>query len=319
MTVATPQLHFVWLGQTFPYHARLAIESATVAMPDSPIDVHLVGAWPHGEDFERVARLPAVTVRPVSIGSTFETSPGGADAYADLFDRLRATSPAACSNLVRLGVLHQHGGVYLDTDTIVVKPVHDPAVCGTFIGAEQVWALNRRRVEGQLGLLDRARAVTWAIAWCEGRLDARLAGGRLRRSERAERRKLWRLQVNNAVIGATPGSAFIADCLRRALRIDPSFRFALGPSMLDDVVGERPHGVRVLPPSRFYAVPPGQSYRLFEDRYLELPPDAQIIHYVASNHRRLLTSLGADDRRFETEVGVFWSHARRVRAAAVLV
>ena len=263
VTVATPQLHFVWLGQTFPYHARLAIESATVAMPDSPIDVHLVGAWPHGEDFERVARLPAVTVRPVSIGSTFETSPGGADAYADLFDRLLATSPAACSNLVRLGVLHQHGGVYLDTDTIVVKPVHDPAVCGTFIGAEQVWALNRRRVEGRLGLLDRARVVSWAAAWFGGRLDARLAGGRLHWSERTERRKLWRLQVNNAVIGAPPGSAFIADCLRRALRIDHSFRFALGPSLLDDVVGERPHGAQVIAQRR-------RPFRVRPER-LELP------------------------------------------------
>lgn len=315
VTVHPPHLHFVWLGPTFPYHARLAIESAVVAMPSSPIDVHLLGTWPRGEDFERVAALPSVTVRPVSLRSTFATSPGGPDAYRELFNRLRRSSPAACSNLIRLGVLHQHGGIYLDTDTIVLKPLHEPQSCGAFVGAEHVWALNRRRIEHQLGFRDRTRAVAWAVGWCEGRLDSRLTGGRLGLNERSERRGNWRLQVNNAVIGAPPGADFVERCLVRARQIDPSLRFALGPSLLDDVTNAHPASVHVLPPSRFYAVPPGQSYRLFEDRFLQLPSDAHVIHYVASNHRRLLASLTEDDRRFDSEAGVFWSHARRVRSA----
>ena len=69
----------------------------------------------------------------------------------------------------------------------------------------------------------------------------------------------------------------------------------------------------MLPPSRFYAVPPGQSFRFFDDYRLRLPQDAQVMHYVASNHRDVLEALDVDDPRFDDGQGVFWTEARRVR------
>src|SRR5262245_17363106 len=115
-------------------------------MPDAPISVQLVGTWPRSAEFDRVSHIPNVSIVPVEPSSLFATSPGGSAGYADLFERLCAGSPAALSNLVRLGVLYRDGGVYLDTDTIVLRPLHDPDEHGAFVGVERVWSLNRRRL-----------------------------------------------------------------------------------------------------------------------------------------------------------------------------
>lgn len=43
---------------------------------------------------------------------------------------------------------------------------------------------------------------------------------------------LWsRLDVNNAVIGARPGSSFIRRVLTAALEVEPTRRYALGPTL----------------------------------------------------------------------------------------
>ena len=155
-----------------------------------------------------------------------------------------------------------------------------------------------------------ARAARWAAC----RFDAALARGRLGLANRISSGGHTRLQINNAVIGAPAESGFVALALEHALDVDPTVRFALGPNLLDDVAAALPSAVTVVPPSRFYAVPPGESYRYFDDATVELPLDAQVIHYVASNHRRLLDRLGPDDRRFDTGDAQFWKQARRVRA-----
>src|SRR5262245_41604269 len=103
-------------------------------MPDAQIAVHVVGSPPRSAEFDRVSLLPNVSIRDADLTAVFATSPGGPSTYAELFGRLRDGSPAALSNLVRLGILHRHGGVYLDTDTIVVRRLHDPLEHGPFVG-----------------------------------------------------------------------------------------------------------------------------------------------------------------------------------------
>lgn len=306
--------HFVWCGNTLPYHARLAVESALVAMPDAEIHMHFVGPRAQGEHAAVVAGYPRVTVHDVVPADLFATCPGGPRPYLELLDRITPTSAAAVSNVVRLGVLHQLGGVYLDTDVIVVRGLHDPSAHGAFVGREHVWAGNRARVEGSFGPLAVLRSAPWALTWLARRADSGVLGGRARFAERLADRAT-RLQVNNAVIGAPAGSAFVTAALDRARFVDPAPRFALGPSLLDDVASREPACVRLVPPSRFFPVPPGQSYRLFEDVRLTLPVDTQVVHYVASNHRRLLATLGPGDRRFATRQAPFWRLGAEVQAA----
>lgn len=315
MTDVPLRLHFVWTGARFPYHARLAIESAIVALPEALVDLDVVGTLPNGRHFDVVARRDQVRVERWSPGSLFEPLPAGARPYHDLYARLPAGSAAAVSNLARLAILFQRGGVYLDTDVIVLRGLHSPDTHGAYVGLERVWTANRDRVARGLGPLAAIRATPWAARWAACRLDLLATQGRLGLADRIRNDGTTRLQVNNAVIGAPTQSEFIAVALAQALEVDPSVRFALGPSLLDDVATACPRLVNVVPSSRFYAVPPGESDRLFHDRTLQLPCDAQVMHYVASNHRRLLDRLDIDDPRFEHGAAPFWKHARRVRAA----
>ena len=304
--------HFVWLGRHFPYHCRLAVESAVVAMPTGTVHVHVFGGT-SGPHLDAVRAHDQVRVLEREPEEMFDRLPVDARALLDLWER--CPGPAARSNLARLAILFRFGGVYLDTDVIVLRGLHDPDRHGAYVGSEMVWSHNRRRIERGLGPVVALRSTPWAIGSALARLDIALTHGRWRMADRRVGTAGRRQQVNNAVIGAPKGTSFIAMALQRATEIDPSFRFALGPSLLDDVARAAPGLVHVVPPSRFYAVPPGQSYRFFGDHQLVLPPDAQVLHYVASNHRSLLDGLEVDDPRFATGRGAFWTEARRVRRA----
>ncbi|MFP5487991.1 MAG: glycosyltransferase [Acidimicrobiia bacterium] len=305
--------HFVWTGARFPYHARLAVESALVSMPDAFASIHVVGPLPDGPHLRSVAGHDRVRVVRTRLDECFESCPFGAAPYLALASRL--VTPASISNLVRLAVLHRDGGVYLDTDVLVLRGLHDPERHGAYVGREWVWSTNRARIEGTWTWRDRIAAVPWAIRRSLVHVDARAAGGRLRAADRVDPERYHRLQVNNAVIGAPPRAAFVEAALAAALDVDPTRRFALGPTLLDDVARALPGTVHVVPPTRFYAVPPGDSVRYFRDRRLEHPIDAQVMHYVASNHRRLLSTLDVDDPRFARHPAPFWRRAAEVRAS----
>lgn len=315
VTARRPRLHFVWMGR-LPYFARLAIESAAVVMPDAEITLHVHGGIHRNMHIDRLLRSTAITIDQVSVPELFEHCAAGADPYIRLIAGLR--SPAAISNLLRLAILHRDGGVYLDTDILMLRPVHDPTDHGAFVGREWVWEQNQRRVSGHDTVRDRMDVAVWATDWALRRLDARIARGGWGIASRPPAPQRSRLQVNNAVIGAPSGSRFVERALDTALDVDPTVRFALGPTLLDAVSTAGPRDVQVLPPSRFYAVPPAHSFRYFEDESLELPCDAQIMHVVASNHRRLLARLDEHDRRFDHRVAPYWRHGRAVRAATHL-
>lgn len=302
--------HFVWLGREFPYHARLAVESAVVAMPTGRVTVHTFGGTT-GRHLDALRIWPQVRITERVPEEALCDLPVEAGRLLDLWRR--CPGPAARSNLARLAILHRVGGVYLDTDVLVLRGLHDPDRHGSYVGSELVWAHNRQRVERGLGPVLALRSAPWAIGSALGRLDVALTHGRWRLADRRVGTTGRRLQVNNAVIGSPREGHFVATAIERCVDVDPSKRFALGPTLLDDVATSAPSLVSVLPPSRFYAVPPGQSYRCFGDHVVTLPPDAMVMHYVASNHRSLLAELEPDDRRFATGLGPFWVEARRVR------
>lgn len=308
----------MWLDGPLPYHGRLALESALVAMPAAEVHLHLVGTTTrpvvgHADvHVAEVARRERVVVHRHAPDALLAATPDPG-AVLELWHRIPAGAASARSNLARLAILLARGGVYLDTDVLVLRPLADPDEVGCYVGAERVWALNRTRVTSGLGPIDLVRAIPWAVGTALARLDARLLGGTARLAELPLPASVHRLQVNNAVIGAPAGAPFVRRALERALAVDPRVRFALGPTLLDDLRRDEPALVDVVPPVRFYVVPPGRSYRWFEDRRLRVPVEAEVMHYVASNHRRLLRTLTVDDPRFEQGRAPFWTEARRVR------
>jgi hypothetical protein len=303
------------MGGRFPYHCRLAVESVVDVMPDAFVEIHIIGERPDAPHLAAAESLSQVRVVAERFEELFETCPGGPTPYLDLLGRLPVASPASVSNLARLAILLRDGGVYLDTDVLVFHRLDTPDDIGAFVGMEQVWAGNRSRVTGELGFGGALRATPWAASWLANRVSCRLTRGRFVRNQDVSPPRWSRVQANNAVLGAPKSSEFITRTLEKTLTVDPSARFALGPSLLDDMCRSEPDLVRVMAPSRYYPIPPGQSYRCFEDAHFPLPPDTQVLHYVASNHKRLLGTLDIDDPRFDTRQAPFWRRAREVRTS----
>ena len=173
-------------------------------------------------------------------------------------------------------------------------------------------ARTGRRVEHALRLVgSRPRACRGRSRWAAGpaREQAAYTAASVRLSASAVR-SASRLQVNNAVIGAPPGARFIGRGAARARSMSTRcVRYALGPNIARRRRQRSPADRAPRPAVRTsMPVPPGRSYRHLRGPHARrCRQTPRSMHYVASNHRRLLASLRAGR-----------SPIRRTRAGGVL-
>jgi hypothetical protein len=294
----------IWSGPSLPYPAVLSLASALAADPDAEVELHLLGDSQPTPELTQLATDPRCSVHHIDLDRLL-TAP-----VRRLFDAIPPGAHAARSNVLRVALLHRRGGVYLDLDTFLLRPLHGLAP-GAFAGLERVWLHDRDRVEGRLLVRHWPATAGWGVAWAAKRADSSLFHGRGRLADRL--RFIDGLfhteQMNNAVIGAPAGSDLTAAMLERAVRCDPTVRYALGPALLHDTLATNPRLATVLPPEVFYEISPGESHRFFQDRTLRLGDSAAVVHYVNSNHRALLASIRPGDDRFHRPE-VFWRLAR---------
>jgi Glycosyltransferase sugar-binding region containing DXD motif len=309
--------HFVWTGRRFPYFARLAIESVRVVEPRAEIALHVFGDAPAAEALAPVVRAGVMISRfdPVAGFDGLGVDPV---ALRGLFARIPAAAASAHSNLVRYAVLARHGGVYLDCDVLLLRSLRDLRAHDAFVGEERVLAIDAAWQAGERAMW----MIPAAAAWLAGRSTARLAsalrsGALARLAARLEPH--WQASaINNAVIGARPGARFVRRLLDGALAANARVRYALGPTLITDVVRRDPSDVAVLPPSAFYAIPPSYSFQLFSGGDRALPADARLLHAVSSNHRALLASLDERVVRSRADRGIYYRAAAQVAAEAGL-
>ena len=280
---------FVWTGRSFPKMYALAIDSVLAADPEARVVVHCFGERPSSIDFDRATGTPRVTVDRIEPARIFGELPPHLQRVSAIYESL-PPSAAARSNLLRYALLYLHGGIYLDFDTITLRPLADLVDGPCFVGVERVWSLDERRVAGESGVLRSPAALLWLSIWVIKRVDSTVFHGRLRLAERTRRSnsRLTHLQANNAVIGAAPRAEFLDRLLRSAHSVNPEVRYSTGPTLIDRVRRTSPHLVEVLPPDYFYGVEPAESFRYFLDRTLRLHPNSAVVHYVGSNSRRFL-------------------------------
>jgi Glycosyltransferase sugar-binding region containing DXD motif len=312
--VAVPRRYLlVWIGDGFEYPYRLTVDSILQADPAAEVEIHLVGPRPSSVHFTAMVDSDArISLHHVDLDRLFATHPR----CRAVFDSIPRSAPAALSNLVRYALLHRRGGVYVDFDVLLQRGVHDIAGGRPFIGVERVWAHDRPRLEGRWTWRMLPGTTGWALAWAARRADSRLLHGRAKLGDRLRLvDPLWsELQPNNAVIGAAAGCAFVEHLLDAAASVDPTVRYALGPSLVTSVAAANPGSVQLLREAVFYPVPPGESHRFFEDRTLSLRSETALIHYVNSNHRALMRTIEPGDQRFTTRTEVFWQIARTLEA-----
>lgn len=271
--------HFVWIGAELAYVHVLAVASAALHGGFERVLFHHTDELEDHPHFAELARVPKVEARRLAPHALLEAAGG-----ARLVDCYRALArPAAQSNLIRVALLHESGGVYLDTDTLTRKSFA-PLLArgGVFCGEERlVFPV------GAAGLLARLRPS--AIARVAVRDALRRLPGGFRQFRRLERH--YPARVNNAVLGSEPRHAFVRDLIARMSAFPAErrrVRYALGTHLLQTAVAEwRAEGLTVLSPAAFFPLGPEISEHWFRirprvDVSEVLSDETYVVHWYAS-------------------------------------
>jgi hypothetical protein len=292
-----PDFFFIWSGDRFSLLFRIAVSLVSCHHPDARVVVYVVGPSPTSVHFQALLEDGTAEVVALDPAEVLGRLPLALSGAADVYSRLPRASHAARSNILRYALLHDHGGVYLDTDVLTVARFPDLDGVDAAIGLETVWSGDRRRVSGDRTVWMSPTTCAWALAYSAVRCDSLLASGRLGVAGRIDRfGHAWtELQANNAVLASSPRSQFIAEVLAGIGEVDSAIRYSTGPTLVHDVLSGTNANVRVFGPDVFYSIPPGQSFRLFEDVTFRLPDSAVAVHVAASNHETRVARMSATD------------------------
>jgi hypothetical protein len=251
--------HFVWLGSELPWVHLLAVASAAQRGGFDAVQFHHTDSLDASPVFRDILRLERVQTRPLDPAALLERTGGPplVDCYRDL------TTPAARSNLLRVALLAEQGGVYLDTDTLTLRSF--APLCaegGAFCGEERLVF----PVHAAYGPFSRVRPSALL------RMAARDLARRLPDGHRLFRRieRHYPTAPNNAVLASEPHHPFVAELLTRMATLPRArrrVRYALGTHLLQSAVRAwNGPGLRVLPPEVFYPLAPEISEHYFRLR-----------------------------------------------------
>ena len=278
--------HFIWFGSELPWIYAFAVQTAALRGGFERVIFHHLDDLSPSPWWGDLLAFPGVQSSRLRVPELLEETGGPGPALVDIYRGLQ--QPAARANLVRAALLLRHGGVYLDTDTVIVaslEPLRRQA--GAFCGAERVafpghlrWHRNPLGFGlalGRSGLRDLVRRLPdgWRL---------------FRRVEH-----LYPTAANNAVLAADRGHRFIRDLLERMVRLPRwrrRLRYELGTTLLQVAVAEYDgQDLVVHEPGVFYPLGPEISQHWFRPRrqpYLRevLLPETRVVHWYASVRTR---------------------------------
>ncbi|MGD8316174.1 MAG: glycosyltransferase [Myxococcales bacterium] len=273
--------HFVWYGTKLPYLHALAIRSAATHGGFDSVRLHHTHSLDEPDYIRSLRDLPNFRLVPLDDRELCDQT--GGPALADLLTALG--SPVARSNLVRTALVYRDGGVYLDMDTLTIRPFDDVrSRAPGFVGQEhivfpgKVVASRDPRVKAKAYLMTTVRD-----------LYRRIPHG-YRYFRRIEH--YYHRAVNGAVFGAVAGHGFWAAymaAMTRAPRKHWNMPHALGTHLLQSVYESYDEGdLHTFPPPYFYPLAPEMSahwfrfYRGGVDPMEVLDPRTCCVHWYAS-------------------------------------
>ena len=304
--------HFVWYGSRLPYLHALAIRSAATHGGFESVRLHHTDAL---DDLPHVASLqdlPNLELVPLDDRALCEEASG--PSLADLVAQLE--SPVARSNLVRTALVYRDGGVYLDMDTLTIRPFDEVrAKAPGFLGEEhivfpeEVVSSWDPRVKAKAYLKTTVRDVF-----------RRLPYG-YRHFPRIEQH--YHRAVNGAIMGGAPGHAFFERYLGEMTKV-PRARWnkphALGTHLLQATYkGYDGDDLYTFPPPYFYPLPPEISahwfrfYRDGVDPMEVLDPKTCCVHWYASvRTKEIVETIGKTELQTLAGQQLFAALATRV-------
>jgi Glycosyltransferase sugar-binding region containing DXD motif len=283
-------VHFCWIGSRLPWAYAFAVISASARGGMDEVILHHTDELEDGPVLRALRQTPGVRLSrtdPWACLAPVQAELGLAERLTGLYDRL--SSPVMRADVMRAAILHSHGGIYLDLDTLTVAPLTPLLGVPHFIGLEYiVWP---RWVRSSRSPLVWARHLSLDVM--------RKAMRRAPQGWRAFRllQGLYFCGVNNAVMGGMPGAPLFAAYLRAMAALPPAHLaepYALGPDLLQAIVdSDPPPGLTIHAPGAFYPLPPEISEHWFRrcphaDAVLGavLSPDTRVAHWYASVRTR---------------------------------
>ncbi|NBU38649.1 MAG: hypothetical protein EBS32_10540, partial [Actinobacteria bacterium] len=246
----SPDFFFLWSGDEFSHLFRMAVRSVRMHNPSADIRVYVTGRWPDSPNFEGMTSDGCASVIRIDADDVIDLLPAHLRGVADLYRKLPTHAHSARSNILRYALLYLHGGVYLDTDVLMLGAFPERGEADALIGTERVWKGDGDRVAGDASVWLRPSTWGWAVSWALTRADSLFFAGALGLAHRLARiSDAWMTsQANNAVISARRESRFMERLLLSAAHADPSVRYSTGPTLIHDVLsgtaaaGDERHG-----------------------------------------------------------------------------
>lgn len=278
------RVHFCWIGPHLPWAYAFAVLSAAAQGGMDEVILHHTNILQDGPELRALRQAPGVRLHrlgPLALLGQAQAQLGLGDGLTALYQRL--TRPAMQADMLRAALLYLEGGIYLDLDTITTAPLRPLLAARQFVGVEYiVWP---HWVRGSRSALVWARHLALDVL----RSALRLAPGGWRAFRHVQD---WYFPgVNNAVMGAEPGTALFAAYLAAMSALPPAKQaepYALGPDMLQGLIADQPaSALTIHPPGTFYPLPPEISQHWFRpggDPRLDLAlrPETLVAHWYAS-------------------------------------
>lgn len=305
--------HFIWYGTRLAYLHALAIRSAATHGGFDVVRLH------HADPLEEAPHVAALRDLPnvelVALDDQRLCDEVAGPKLADLSRDL--VSPEARADVARMALLLRDGGVYLDTDTLTIRPFDDVRhVAGAFIGQERIvfpGHVVRSRDP-------RVKAKAYAMTALRD-LYRRVPHG-YRAFQRIESH--YHLAVNNAVVGSVVGHSFVRGCVDEMARMSVEQRrrrYALGPHLLQAMCTNSCAGdLHICEPKVFFPLSPEISAHWFRaypggaDGREVIDATTRAVHWYASvRTKKVVAEITSDDdiRRL-APTQLYSSLARRV-------
>jgi len=295
-----PRYHFVWFGSRFPLMNSVAIQSCLRHCPGADVTLWHSDPLDHDLEYRRLRQL-GVRSEPLSAESVLRplSDEGAAFDVAKLEEIWSSVkSHVARSNIARAAILYRCGGIYLDTDTLVVRDLAPLRAHRAFLGTEYIlWPQGSRR------------GVSWQRLVRGPALDViRKIGARAPSGDRLYQsvRHLYSSAVNGAVLGARAGHPALArllDATTAVPREEWGIKHRLGTHVLQrTLAAHREEDLEILPTDVFYPLGPEWSRQYFRNcRDPEalvrriVTPATRVLHWYASVSA--LHEIGPDELR----------------------
>jgi len=275
------RVFFVYLGDNLPWATGIAILSARQVQKAEETVLYIENEI-SGEGFDLIKNDKEILLKKIDESSLFSNLNDNG-VCGNLYKILK--SPAAKADLLRLALLYKEGGVYLDTDTITVRPWDDLLQYKGFCGQEPLAFPQKLLDFPQVKSANPFLYLVAGFRYAWNFLCANAPHGEqiFRLAER-----FFNLGVSNAVLAFEAKNKLLEDAFAEICRMSQEEqirRFGLGPRLFQKLTENKSsEHVKVLPPAYFYPVGPSVFRHIFYDGSAKrldkiLLPQTRVVHW----------------------------------------